>query len=128
MQLLLIGEILPLAAAAEAKMGAERGRIRRRLRQELHDLGFGKPRFFPGNPHPHTLAGDGVIHEDHETVHPAQGFAAKGQLFYAQIDLRALGQRGGGGRWVRRGHVKKPGLKSSKFYDGVLGMLLSHFA
>ena len=76
-------------------MGAEGRGIRRRLRQELHDLGFGEARFFPGNPHPHLLPGDGVLHEDHETVHPAQGFAAKGQLFYAQIDFRALGQRGG---------------------------------
>ena len=49
-----------------------------------------------------------------ETVHPAQGFAAKGQLFYAEIDFCALGQRGGGGRWVRRGHVKKPASKSSR--------------
>ncbi len=45
-QLLLIGEILPLAAAAEAKMGAEGRGIRRRLRQELHYLGFGEARFF----------------------------------------------------------------------------------
>ena len=96
-QLLLIGQILPLAAAADPKVRAERRRIRRRLLQDLHHLGFGELRFFPGEAHPQPLPGKSVLHEDHKTAHPSQGFAAKGQLFYGELYLRPFGQRGGRG-------------------------------
>ena len=105
MQLLRIGEILPLAAAADPKMGAEGRRIRRGLGQELHHPGFGELRFFPGYAHPHRLPGDGVIHEDHEPLDPAQGFPAKGHLIYGKINLRALGQGGEQGLVVNRRHA-----------------------
>ncbi len=71
MQLLRIGEILPLAAAADPKMGAEGRCIRRGLGQEFHDPGFRELRFFPGYAHPDRLPGDGVIHKDHKAIDPS---------------------------------------------------------
>ena len=69
-----------MAAAADPEMAAERRRIGRRLLQHLHHPAFGKLGFFPGNPHPHLLAGESMLHENHQAVHPAQGLAAEGQL------------------------------------------------
>ena len=80
-----------MAAAAQAEMRAKGRRICRGLLQDLHDPGFGELGFFPGNPHPHLLAGNGMVHEHDEAVHPAQGFAAKGQLVDDQINFRAFG-------------------------------------
>ena len=94
MQLLLIVQVLPLAAAADPEMAAERRRIGRRLLQHLHHPAFGKLRFLPGNPHPHPLARQGVLHEDHQALQPAQGPAAEGQLVDPELDLGSLGQNG----------------------------------
>ena len=94
MQLLLIGQVLPLAAAADPEMAAKGRRIGRRLLQHLHHPAFGKLRFFPGNPHPHPLPWEGMLHEDHQAVQPAQGLAAEGQLVDPELDLGSFGEAG----------------------------------
>jgi hypothetical protein len=107
-QLLCVGDILPLAAAAQAEMRTERRLIRGGLRQDLDHPGLGEVRFFAGNLDAHLLAGDGMLHEDHKTRHPAQGLAAEGQLFYGQLQFHSLVHRGAGELFFYRGHAERP--------------------
>jgi hypothetical protein len=105
-QLLLISKILPLAAAAEVEMGTEGRLVRGGLLQEPDHPGFSELGFFPGNPHPHLLPGNGLIHENHETIHSSQGFAAISHFFYSQIKFESWVQCGKSGWFLRRSHLQ----------------------
>ncbi len=61
-----------------------------RLGQHLQDLGFGVLTLFAVDPHADTLPGEGLVHENHEPLHPGHGLTAKRQFFYHQIQFRSL--------------------------------------
>ena len=89
-ELLFVGQVLPGAAAAQAEMGAERRLVPGGLGEGLHHPGLGELGLSPGDFHPYRLPGEGMLHENHQAIGPAQGLAAKGQLVYGQFQFIPL--------------------------------------
>ena len=90
-QLVLVGEALPLAAAAHAEVLANGLDAAGRIAVETHHFGFGITVFLFPDLQVYHIAGHGVGHEHHEVVHLGNGLAFGSHV--GDFDIFKYGKR-----------------------------------
>jgi hypothetical protein len=92
-QLLVIGEVLVLAAPALAEERATRLHPIRRFLQNLHPLPLRVVLVVAENSRPHQLPGERIRHENHPAIHPPDAGTEVCQRINPQIDLLMVFER-----------------------------------
>ena len=84
-ELLLVRQVLPLAASAHAKMLTHRLCALLALFYKTYNLCLAVMVFFLAHLQVHHVAGHGEGHEHHHVVHPCERFAFGGNVFYCDV-------------------------------------------
>ena len=85
LQLLLVGQVLPLAASANTEMLAERNRAYLTIFYKAHYVALGKRVFLPTYLHVDNIAGHAERYKDNQLVPVEQAFSFSSYCFDGHV-------------------------------------------